>query len=115
MIGDRVLLPDRVQVGVEKTFYIELTDHNGNEIENLSSYTLTCDLLKPDGTTEVAVTPTLVANTAGKVSKLVSVILTAANCTPAGQWLLNLYGAAPSGNAQPIDRAFVFYVRSEWE
>ena len=115
MIGDRVLLPDRVQVGVEKTFYIELTDHNGAIISNLSSYTLTCDVLKPDSTTEVAITPVLVTNTSGKVPSLVSITITAANCTPAGQWLMNIYGAAPSGQAQPIDRAFVFYVRSEWE
>lgn len=122
MIGTRVLLNDRVTVGVEKQFLIALTDHNGREIENLSSYTLTGDFLKPDGTTEVAITPTLVANTTGGYpSKLVSCILTAANNTaPAAAdvgkpWLLNVYAAAPSGNAQPIDREFVFYVRSEWE
>lgn len=121
MIGNRVLLQDRVTSLVEKQFLIALTDHNGREIENLASYTLTGDFLKPDGTTEVAVTPTLVANTSGYPSKLVSVILTAANNTaPAAAdvgkpWLLNIYAAAPSGNAQPIDRFFVFYVRSEWE
>lgn len=115
MIGDRELLKDRVQKGVEKTFLISLTDHNRQEIGDLSSHTLSADFLKPDGITEVAVTPSLVSNTAGGVSRLVAVTLPSANNDAAGQWLLNVYAAAPAGNAQPIDRAFVFYVRNEWE
>lgn len=115
MIGERVLIDERVSEGVEHTFYIELTDQNGAVITNLSSYTLTADFLKPDAVTEVAITPTLVDNTSGKVPKLVACTLTAANNTADGQWLLNVYAAAPNANAQDIDRAFVFYVRNEWE
>lgn len=124
MIGARELLADRVQVGVEKTFYIALTDHNNAEITDLDLYTLTAVFLKPDGSTEVPVTPTLVANTSGAnayPSRLVSVTLAAAdNTSPAAAdvgkpWLLNVYAAAPAGNAQPIDRAFLFHAREEWE
>lgn len=102
---------------MQKTFIIPVVDRNGAEIDNFANYTLTGTFLKPDNSTEVSVTPTLVANTWGTPkypSKVVSVILTAANNTAAGRWRLNIYAAAPSGNAEPISRAYSFEVSEEW-
>lgn len=114
-IGPREQLAD-AKVGVEAQWLIPWPDpYTGSYIDNFDSYTLTGDFLKPDGTTEVAVTPTLVAVAAGPLPKVVRVILTAADATPAGQWLLNLYAAAPGGNAQPFGKRFVFHVKAEWE